>query len=117
MAGLAELLAKSSPVKREVKVGGASFEVWFKPITAGQREQLLQGQKVQSGAGGKAVIELDLGSNQRTKQMLVQFSACDEAGKPAFESLDAVKEVEARVVEALYEKASAFNDEVDAGKA
>lgn len=114
MAGLAELLAKSAPVKREVKVGGAAFEVWFKVISASQKEQLLQGQKIQTG-GGKSTIELDLGANQKTKQMMVLFSVCDESGKPAFSNLEAVKEADARVVEALYDHASEVNED-DPGK-
>lgn len=113
-----EVLAADVPIARNVTVRGKTGSVWFKRITAGQREQLLAGQRLQAKVGEKATMDVDLSQNQRTKHLLVQFSTCREDGKPVFSDLKSVQAKDAQTIDALYEHASAVNaEDEEAGNA
>lgn len=111
-----ELMAGRGLVERQITVMGKTGTVHFKRLTSGQREQLLQGQKVSARNGEKAVVELDLGLNHRTRQLLVQFSVCRADGAAVFADIKAVQAADAGLIEALYEHAEAVNSDEDLGK-
>lgn len=113
---LTEILSGPAPIAREVEVDGKKGTVYFRRITAGERAILLKGQKVQGKAGEKATVEIDLGENAKTKQLMVQFSVVRQDGSPFFASRDEVSKKDAKVVDVLYEHAAAVNGEDDAGK-
>ncbi len=108
MSFLDEVLQADAPTPREVNFGGKVGTVWFKRITAAQRVQILKGQRVQAAAG-KTSVDIDLGDNETTKLMFVQFCVCHEDGKPYFANLDKVKALESSKVEVLYSHATAVN--------
>lgn len=112
---LSEVLNADAPVAREVKFGDKTGTVWFKRITAGQRAQVLRGQKVQTRGGEAASVEVDLGENETTRQMMVQFCVCQPDGKPFFRSIADVAKLEASKVNVLFEHVTAVNREDDAG--
>ncbi len=112
MSFLDEVLQADAPIAREVNFSGKVGTVWFKRINAAQRMQILQGQRVQA-ASGKTSVDIDLGDNEKTKLMLVQFCVCNEDGKPYFASLEAIKKLEASKVQVLFDHATAVNSSGD----
>jgi dihydroorotase-like cyclic amidohydrolase len=114
---LSTLIAESAVVSRDVTFRGKTGPVYFRRISAGERAQLVRGQKVSSD-GGKTSVEIDVGENVTSRHMLVQFSVCnDEAGNKRFKTLREVQALDGGLVEALYEHASEVNREEEAGKA
>lgn len=86
------LTAPDAPVAREVTLGDRTGTIWFRRLTAGQKEQLMMGRKVTVKTGEKqGTVDIDLAANERQRQMLVHFTACNEDGDPIFKSLDKVK--------------------------
>jgi hypothetical protein len=122
---LDRLLAGTSPIEREVtfRLPDGRVEtgtVHFRRITAGERAQILAGQKYQvnrANAASNVETEIDLGQNERQKHMLVAFSVCRDDGKPYFKGASDVAKYDAAFVEALYNVATEVNAEHDAGKA
>lgn len=109
-------LASDAPVSREVSVGGKVATFHFRKISAGERYQLLKGQRIQARQGEKAVFDLDLGENQQTKFLLVSFAVCKPDGSKFFADVKAVQKLDASKVDALYEHANAVNEEAEPGK-
>lgn len=120
-----DLLAGDAPLARTITFTGHDGEaktgtVYFKRITAGQRQKLLAGQKFSVNRNGEAsnvVTEIDLALNERQKHQLVAFSVCRADGKPVFNTPEEVAKVDAVKVAALYDAASEVNAERDTGKA
>ena len=109
----------TEPVERQVVIGDSITNGWFKRITAAQRQQLVQGQRVVT-KDGKAEVEVDLGANEQTKHRLVFMSACNADGTPAFAHVKEVAALPAVVCNALFKIASELNrdpTEDEAGKA
>lgn len=92
------------------EIGGKTY--WFREITAGERLQLLKGQKV-SRQGNATSFELDLGQNEEQRQKLVLFSTCNENGSAYFANLQALQKESAKLVNKLYAQAEAVNSEED----
>lgn len=115
---LADLLAGGKGIiQKEVTVDGKTGTVHFRRITAGERQQLLKGQKV-SRQGGATHYELDLALNEEQKHKLVLYSVVTAEGKPYFKDIDAVRSAEAKTVNALYKVAEELIQETaDEGKA
>jgi len=89
---LDRLTQTDAPVAREVTLGDSTGTVWFRRLTAGQKEQLLKGRKVTVKTGERqGTVDIDLAANERQRQMLLQFTACDENGEPLFKTLERVK--------------------------
>ena len=120
-----DLLAGDAPLARTVTYTTPEGEtksgtVYFKRITAGQRQKLLAGQKFSVNRVGDAsnvLTEIDLSLNERQKHQLVAFSVCRADGKPVFSGPDEVAKVDGLKIGALYDIASEVNGERDSGKA
>lgn len=116
---LSRLTAEDAPEPRDVTIDGETGVVWFRRVTAGQREQLLKGMKMSHSPGkDQGVVEIDLGANEHQRQMLVAFSVCDESGVRLFKNVDAVQKLAHRKFAALARHAEEVNrfDEEDLGK-
>ena len=105
---LDSLTREYPPEAREVTIDGESGTVYFRKISAGEREQLLRGIKV---GAGLSWIEIDLSENERQKQMLVLFSVCREDGTRLFRKIEDVKKLPASKLEVLTRHAREVNDE------
>ena len=90
---LTRLASEDAPEAREVTIGGETGTAWFRHLSSGERETMLRGMKISHAPGKGGTIEIDLGENEKQRQMLVQFSVCDESGKRLFKNLDAVKKL------------------------
>ena len=120
-----DLIAGDAPLARTITFTTPDGEtksgtVYFKRITAGQRQKLLAGQKFSVSRNGEASnvqSEIDLALNERQKHQLVAFSVCRADGKAVFSGPDEVAKIDALKVAALYDAASEVNAERDAGKA
>lgn len=114
---LAALLAADGPEAREIVLSGKTVTAFFKRITAGQRAQLLKGQRVSTKAGEGSTVEIDLGDNESTKLQMVQFCVVTEDGKPFFKTLGEVQRLDASKVNVLYRHVQEVNaEDEDAGK-
>ena len=113
---LTEALEADLPVERQVTINGKTGGVFFKRISAGQRAQLLKGQRVSTNAGASQV-DIDLGENEATKLLMVHFCVCHADGRLFFKSVDEVKKIPAAKASVLYEQAAEVNRETeDVGK-
>lgn len=113
MSDFLSRIASNAPAARELTFAGETGTVYVRKITAGQRAQLLSGQRVSTSGEGKSSIEIDLGENELSKAKLVAFAICHEDGKPFFTNERAVSGQPADLVSALYKIASEYNaDEV-----
>lgn len=116
---LSKLTEEDAPEAREVTIDGETGTVWFKRITAGQREQLLKGMKMSHSPGkDQGVVEVDLGANEHQRQMLVAFSTCNEDGVRLFKNVEAVQKLAHRKFSALARHAEEVNrfEDDDLGK-
>src|SRR5687768_7158789 len=117
---LKELLEDEGVVLREVTFHGKTGNVHFRRISAGQKAELLKGQKVQAVSGKSSTFEIDLAENANSKAMLVLYSVANPDGSQFFKKLSEAKAIDAGKLEALYQIASEVNaDEFsgdDAGK-
>jgi hypothetical protein len=115
---LTRVAQDASPEAREVKIGGETGTVYFRKITAGQREKILEGLKVSHKPGTGGTVEIDLAKNEHQRHLLVLFSVVHEDGRPFFKNLDAVRAWPAAAVSTLAGHAEAVNreDEDDLGK-
>lgn len=117
-ADLGELLARGKEVvARDVVVNGTTVKGHFRRLTAGERYQLLKGQKV-TRSGGATTFELDLALNEEQQQRYVLFCTCKPDGSPYFKDLDHVRGSDGKVISALYLAAKDVNEggEDDPGK-
>lgn len=119
-----QLLQSDAPVAREVAFPGVDGKpvkgiVYFRRITAGERQKLLQGQRYTMNTEGKAAsmkTEIDLSLNEAQKHALVAFSVCREDGTQVFKNAADVAKLDALKVSALYDAADEVNRERDPGK-
>lgn len=114
---LDEFIAGAGPKAAEVEWSGRKMQMHFRPLTAGEREQVLAGQKVSAPKNGAREVEyeIDLGANQREKSLVVFYSCCDASGKPAFASVEKVRALDGRLVDVLYRHATGSVQAGDAG--
>jgi hypothetical protein len=110
---LSRLTAEDAPEAREVTIGGETFTVYFRRITAGQRLQLLKGMKIANTPGQKSSFEIDLGENERQRHLLVHFSVCDEQGRRLFRDVRDVQNMQGDRVSRLADIAQEVNRETD----
>lgn len=118
---LKDLLEDEGVVVRPVTFKGKTGDVHFRRISAGQKAELLRGQKVQAQSGKSSTFEIDLAENANSKAMLVLYSVANPDGSQFFKKLSEVKAIDAGKLEALYTVASEVNQDDlagdDAGKA
>ena len=112
------LQGTEAPVERTVKWDGEEKTVFVRRITAAERVQLVQGQKVstkakrahgEKDADSETEIEVDLGAQEGTKQKLVFFAICKEDGSKLFSSHRDVGRLPGGLVNALFKVASEVN--------
>ena len=104
---------EGAPEAREVEIGGQSGTVYFRRISAGEREKLLHGMKVSHQPGKGNSVEIDLGENERQRHLMVLYSVCDEDGKRRFKTIEAVQKLPNDVVVALARHAEEVNRSQD----
>lgn len=115
---LTALITENPVVEREIVVRGQTGAAFFKRITAGERAQLVKGQKVSSGSGGSTTVEIDVGESVAAQHLLVQFAVCNADGSRRFKTLREVQAAPADVIGVLYAIASEVNrEDGEAGKA
>lgn len=108
----------SGPVERTVRWGGQEQIGYFRRISAGERMQLVQGQKV-TATNGQAEIEIDLGAQENTKHRMVFFACCKQDGSRLFDKVKDVAALDGSLVNALFKIAQDVNkdeSEEDLGK-
>ena len=111
----ADLLESDAPQARPIEHAGKTKTVYFRRITGAERVKLLAGKRV--NVGDCNTMDLDLADVLRNRHQLVQFSACQEDGKPLFKSLEEVQALPDWLLTALAEHADDVNkDEDTAGK-
>jgi hypothetical protein len=113
---LSEAIADTGVVEKDVTFRGKSGPVYFRRISAGERAQLVRGQKIVRAADGGNAIEIDIGESVTAQHMLVQFSVCNADGTKRFKNLREVQALDGGLAAALYAKASEVNAEDDVGK-
>lgn len=122
---LNSLASEDAPEAREVTVDGKTGTVYFRRLSAGEREQLLKGMQIQhviKGKGAKAApntVTIDLSQNERQRQLLVLYSVCDESGKRYFKRIEQVQAMPSSRVTALAKHAEDVNrteDDEDLGE-
>lgn len=106
---LSDLLAENGVVTRIVKFNGKEGEVYFRRISAGQKAELLKGQRVQAVAGQQSTFEIDLGENANSKALMVLYAVVNQDGTQRFKKLEQVKAMDAGVLDALYREANDVN--------
>lgn len=114
---LSAFLADNPVLEREITIRGTTGSAHFKRISAGERAQLVKGQKVSSGTGGATTVEIDVGESITSQHLLVHFAVCNPDGSRRFKTLREVQASPADVVGALYAIASEVNrEDGEAGK-
>jgi DNA primase len=107
---LSEFISDNPVIEREVTIRGRSGPAFFRRITAGERADLVKGQKVNT-AGGSTTVEIDVGESVKAQHLLVHFSVCNVDGSRRFKTLREVQGAPSDVVAALYAVASEVNRE------
>lgn len=108
---LSDLLQEDGPVIRPVTFNGKTGDVHFRRLSAGQKADLLKGQKVHAVSGKSSTFEIDLGENANSKALLVLYSVVKADGSQYFKSQKEVKAIDAGKLEALYAVASDVNSD------
>lgn len=93
-------------VERPLTLNGRTISTWWRPLTAGQRLELLRGQVVKidrpDGDDARAVVtEIVLAESAERTQRLVQMTLCTADGKPIYPTLKALQAEPDKLVEAL----------------
>jgi hypothetical protein len=110
---LTRVAQDASPEAREVKIGGETGTVYFRKITAGQREKILEGYRISHKPGSGGTVEIDLAKNEHQRHLMVLFSVVHEDGRQFFKNVDAVRAWPANAVAVLAEHADEVNREED----
>lgn len=120
MSDLQDFLQDDGVVVRSVSFNGKTVDAHFRRISAGEKANLLKGQRVQAASGKGSTFEIDLGENAQSKAWLVLYSVVNADGSKFFKKLADVQAIDAGKFEALYQVASDVNkDDLlgdDAGK-
>ncbi len=104
-------LIDSAPIERELSVRGKTVPTWWKPLTAGQRVELLRGQVVTSDGESASVVEVDLAQSAERSQRMVVMTLCDEAGQAVYRSLKELQGEPSWLVDALVDLSRKVHDE------
>ena len=104
-------LIDASLIQRELSVRGKTVPTWWKPLTAGQRVELLRGQVVRSDGESASVVEVDLAQSAERSQRMVVMTLCTEDGQAVFRSLKDLQAEPSLGVDALVDLARKVHDE------
>lgn len=111
-------LREGAIVERTLSYRGRERKVHFRPLTAGERVQLLQGQTLSIGDDGKPKRpDLDLAYLTSRRQLLVQFMLVRPDGTNVYADLASVQSEPEDLVDALYALAAEAFSGDDAGNA
>lgn len=88
-------------IERALELRGKSITTYWRPLTAGQRVELLRGQVVKSDGDKAGVMEVELSASAERGQRLVQMTLCDKEGNPLYRTLKDMQSEPALLVEAL----------------
>lgn len=70
-------LIDASLIQRELSVRGKTVPTWWKPLTAGQRVELLRGQVVKSNGESASVVSWSLSATGTTGTLTAKVSKAD----------------------------------------
>lgn len=102
-------------ISKTIRTRNGEEEVYFKPVTGGQRLRMTRGQKATRDEDGKARIEIDLGDQLERDHLLVHFTCCDASGRSVYPSVQAVQNIDdqrlAKLIAAAREADAEFQAE------
>lgn len=104
-------LIDSAPIERELSVRGKTVPTWWKPLTAGQRVDLLRGQVVKSDGESASVVEVDLAQSAERSQRMVVMTLCTEDGQAVYRTLKDLQSDPSWLIDALVDLARKVHDE------
>lgn len=104
-------LIDASLIQRELSVRGKTVPTWWKPLTAGQRVELLRGQVVKSDGESAAVVEVDLAQSAERSQRMVVMTLCMEDGQAVYRTLKDLQSDPSWLIDALVDLARRVHDE------
>lgn len=104
-------LIDSAPIERELSVRGKTVPTWWKPLTAGQRVELLRGQVVRSDGESASVVEVDLAQSAERSQRMVVMTLCTEDGQAVYRTLKDLQSDPSWLIDALVDLARKVHDE------
>ena len=115
---LSRFTAEDAPEAREVTLDGEKGTVYFRRLSAGQREKVLENMTIERLPGETSAVRLNLAENQRVQMLMVMYCVCDEHGKRRYLNLTDVEKIPADRLQALAEHASDVNsaEDTDSGK-
>ena len=94
-------LIDSGLITRALTVRGKTKDTYWRPLTAGQRVELLRGQVIKSDGTESRVMEIVLADSAERQQKLVQMTLCTEDGTPVYKSLKELQAEPAWLADAL----------------
>lgn len=98
-------LIDASLIKRELLVRGKTVPTWWRPLTAGQRVELLRGQVVRSDGESASVVEVDLAQSAERSQRMVVMTLCTEDGQAVYRTLKDLQSDPSWLIDALVDLA------------
>ncbi len=104
-------LIDSAPIERELSVRGKTVPTWWKPLTAGQRVELLRGQVVRSDGESASVVEVDLAQSAERSQRMVVMTLCTQDGQAVYRTLKDLQSDPSWLIDALVDLARKVHDE------
>ena len=104
-------LIDASLIQRELSVRGKTVPTWWKPLTAGQRVDLLRGQVVKSDGESASVVEVDLAQSAERSQRMVVMTLCTEDGQAVYRTLKDLQSDPSWLIDALVDLARKVHDE------
>ena len=104
-------LIDASLIQRELSVRGKTVPTWWKPLTAGQRVELLRGQVVKSNGESASVVEVDLAQSAERSQRMVVMTLCTQDGQAVYRTLKDLQCDPSWLIDALVELARKVHDE------
>jgi hypothetical protein len=110
---LRRLTEEDAPVEREVTFDGQTGTVYFRRLSAGEQEHMLQAMNVKLKDGSGGPVDINLGENEKQRQLLVMYSVCDASGKRHFRDLKSVQAVPYDKLKLLSEHAAVVNRDRD----
>jgi len=104
-------LIDASLIQRELSVRGKTVPTWWKPLTAGQRVELLRGQVVRSDGESASAVEVDLAQSAERSQRMVVMTLCTQDGQAVYRALKDLQSDPSWLIDALVDLARKVHDE------
>lgn len=99
----------SAPVEKTLTFNGRSDTVYFKPMTGGQKAQLMKGKRMAYKQGDAMSMDVDLELNERETHRVLAFCSCTADGKPRFKGPEEVAALPSPLIAALAKLAGEVN--------